>query len=893
MKKRSFVFALTVFMILVSLMPSDFLQVLAAEEVQFSLSHEKIKFVTKTQANAGLTVTVTNTGEETIEYRAYMSDKDGNELPVDHFRVAGDFNNGLQTSVELTKGIADDFDVRMINDTAAFIDEYFTVEAWPKGDPTKAVRKTVTVSYDNTITFTRQPVGGSLVNGEDYVFEWASSPMPEKPEDGRLQVYREGYDDWFTLDYINTSPATIAYDNSLKSGTYRFRIEIYGDLGQKYTSDEFEVTWQPCQFTQQPQSGQVLVDEDYKVSWKLNFVPETVNVQILLNGDWDHLTGASATGGTIPGYGEPAVRTFRVVAFNKAETVYSENFTVTYVQKHDIIVYCDPIEGTVTANPTSALKGTEITLTADPTEGHAFKEWVVDWGGVDIKDNKFIMGDDHVRIRGVFIETFENARIISDHLPSGLEGDEYSFQLEATGDKPITWSLPVESLPAGLTLDPATGLISGIPEAFHGSITVRAANKTPWNSTREDETNLTLYIYRKPVFTDAQFAGGREKDEYLSDMILDTGSYVVKVQYTLVAGQLPEGLELQSLDKTARITGTPTKEGTYNFTLQADVLINDDVSWSGTHDYTITIEPQLHAVSVASAGNGSAKASVKEGPKGTQVTLTASPDKDYRLARWEVLSGGVKVKNNKFTIGDNDIEIVAHFEKITYWFAVYNSRSLYGRVSVDGVSWDNSSGEDFEIGSKCTAYASPNEGYHFVRWEDENKKKVSTEKYYTFTLKKDTTLYAIFAEDEIVVQIRYDFTAGNQSSWKKGTDDNLKFTVRRTPGDQSVLSHLQEIKVDGTVLAVNQYMTAGTDILLTKEMLEKLTLGSHKLQLSFDDYLGLEGTFTILETDKPEPRNYSWLWAIPALAVVGGGLFLFLARKKKEEPQEDDVVDEE
>ncbi|MBQ4253128.1 MAG: hypothetical protein II704_08785, partial [Erysipelotrichaceae bacterium] len=63
MKKRSFVFALTVFMILVSLMPSDFLKVLAAEEVQFSLSHEKIKFATKTQANAGLTVTVTNTGE--------------------------------------------------------------------------------------------------------------------------------------------------------------------------------------------------------------------------------------------------------------------------------------------------------------------------------------------------------------------------------------------------------------------------------------------------------------------------------------------------------------------------------------------------------------------------------------------------------------------------------------------------------------------------------------------------------------------------------------------------------------------------------------------------------------------------------------------------------------
>ena len=54
------------------------------------------------------------------------------------------------------------------------------------------------------------------------------------------------------------------------------------------------------------------------------------------------------------------------------------------------------------------------------------------------------------------------AVLTSGTLPDATEGQLYSQTLQATGGTaPYTWSVVSGSLPAGLTLDPATGVISG------------------------------------------------------------------------------------------------------------------------------------------------------------------------------------------------------------------------------------------------------------------------------------------------------------------------------------------------------------------------------------------------------------------------------------------------
>jgi len=68
--------------------------------------------------------------------------------------------------------------------------------------------------------------------------------------------------------------------------------------------------------------------------------------------------------------------------------------------------------------------------------------------------------------------------IITTALPSGMVDEEYTATLEATGPTPITWSIAEGALPAGLTLDALTGVISGIPtEADTVQFTVMATNE--------------------------------------------------------------------------------------------------------------------------------------------------------------------------------------------------------------------------------------------------------------------------------------------------------------------------------------------------------------------------------------------------------------------------------
>jgi hypothetical protein len=63
--------------------------------------------------------------------------------------------------------------------------------------------------------------------------------------------------------------------------------------------------------------------------------------------------------------------------------------------------------------------------------------------------------------------------ITTQRLPFGLNGGAYNFALQATGGTtPYTWSVTGGSLPTGLNLAPATGVISGTPTALGSIFTV-------------------------------------------------------------------------------------------------------------------------------------------------------------------------------------------------------------------------------------------------------------------------------------------------------------------------------------------------------------------------------------------------------------------------------------
>ncbi|MBQ7656576.1 MAG: hypothetical protein IJS41_08725 [Clostridia bacterium] len=59
---------------------------------------------------------------------------------------------------------------------------------------------------------------------------------------------------------------------------------------------------------------------------------------------------------------------------------------------------------------------------------------------------------------------------------------------------------------------------------------------------------------------------------------------------------------------------------------------------------------------------------------GTEVTLTNTPAEGYQFKEWQVISDGVTIKDNKFTIGTANVEVKAIFEetaepvKSTFYF---------------------------------------------------------------------------------------------------------------------------------------------------------------------------------------------------------------------------------
>ena len=75
------------------------------------------------------------------------------------------------------------------------------------------------------------------------------------------------------------------------------------------------------------------------------------------------------------------------------------------------------------------------------------------------------------------------------------------------------------------------------------------------------------------------------------------------------------------------------------------------------------ITPTTYAVTVSNDGNGTGTATPSTAAAGTEIRLSATPKTGYHFKEWEVISGGVTIENNKFTMPDGNVEVKAIFEK--------------------------------------------------------------------------------------------------------------------------------------------------------------------------------------------------------------------------------------
>ncbi|HEY0907620.1 MAG TPA: putative Ig domain-containing protein, partial [Methylophilus sp.] len=195
-----------------------------------------------------------------------------------------------------------------------------------------------------------------------------------------------------------------------------------------------------------------------------------------------------------------------------------------------------------------------------------------------------------------------NITVSPASLPAGTGGTSYSSSLSASGGaSPYTYAISTGALPAGLSMS-AGGVISGTPTVagtFNFSVLVTD------NLGATTTVSYSLVIAAPTLsIAPTNLTTGTTGTAYTQTLTTTggTGPY----QYAVTSGSLPAGL---SLSAAGNLTGTPTSNGSYSFT----VTSTDAYGFTSSKSYSLTI------------GNGLATSlAVASYSLTTHVAMTAS-----------------------------------------------------------------------------------------------------------------------------------------------------------------------------------------------------------------------------------------------------------------------------
>ena len=421
--------------------------------------------------------------------------------------------------------------------------------------------------------------------------------------------------------------------------------------------------------------------------------------------------------------------------------------------------------GIGTATPSTAAAGTTITLTATPNEGYHLKEWEVMSGGVTIKDDKFLMPNGNVEVKAIFekdappaptdpakpsisvIGTYtyngsEHIATVNGYDPAtmditgntGTDAGDYTVSVTSKTGKWVDGS--TDAVTAAWSIGKATreapdGLIGVAPTTEGGSdgkitgvdatMEYRAESETIYTAcTGIEIENLSAgnYFVRYAedhnhfASPDAEVTVGEGKP--LADFTITfngNGGSGSMEPVTVKAGTnyiLPACGFTAPADqefKAWEIGGAEYKVGD-SYTVDRDTEIK--ALWENS-----VITPTTYTVTVGNDGNGTGTATPSTAAAGTTITLTATPNKGYHFKEWQVISGGVTIKDDKFLMPDSNVEVSAIFEKdappVPTEFTI--------TVKTDGNGTASASHAKAVVGTEIRLTATPNTGYHFKEWQ--------------------------------------------------------------------------------------------------------------------------------------------------------------------------------
>jgi Putative Ig domain len=163
----------------------------------------------------------------------------------------------------------------------------------------------------------------------------------------------------------------------------------------------------------------------------------------------------------------------------------------------------------------------------------------------------------------------------------------FSQVLLAQGNSaPLTWSITSGQLPPGLTLDPNSGAIAGIPAGGLGITATIQASDGKASATKQ----FSFLVWGKLTINPVTPANAHINAPY-SLGVMGQGSSIAN--WSISGGQLPPGLTFavsQTNANLATVSGIPTQLGSYTFTIQAQ---DDTIPQTATLNVTIVVDSHL------------------------------------------------------------------------------------------------------------------------------------------------------------------------------------------------------------------------------------------------------------------------------------------------------------